>query len=192
MNKDAARKLYTSKRKELSTGEIRENSKSIAETFIKSDLWKNCTVIHIFISIPDKAEIDTSFLIDFFFEQHPEIKICTSIIDTNGQDLLHTCITPSTTYIPNRWNIPEPVERLAVHEQDIDLVLLPLLAFDSKGNRVGYGKGFYDRFLQNCKSEVIKVGLSFFRPTDELIEADTWDVPLDYGISPDQLYAFKK
>ncbi len=192
MNKDTARKLYINKRKELSAEAIRENSKVIAETFINSDLWKNCSVIHIFISIPDKAEIDTSFLIDFFFKQHPEIKVCTSIIDNNGQDLLHTCITPSTTYVPNKWNIPEPVERLAVPEDDIDLVLLPLLAFDIKGNRVGYGKGFYDRFLQNCKPEVIKVGLSFFQPTEELIEADAWDVPLDYSINPYNLYTFKK
>ena len=190
MNKAEVRKQYIIKRSQLSSQQIKEDSKAIAETFIASDLWKNCNVIHIFISIPDKAEIDTSFLTDFFFMQHPEIKVCTSVIDANGEDLLHTCITPATTYLSNKWNIPEPVERIALHEQEIDLVLLPLLAFDMKGNRVGYGKGFYDRFLQKCKPDVIKVGLSLFEPIEELIEADAWDVALNWGVTAKRVYEF--
>jgi len=190
MNKEAVRKIYNTKRKELSPEAIQQQSRAIAENFIASAIWKNSKVIHIFISIPDKGEVDTSFLIDFFFTQHPEIKLCTSIISENGQDLTHTHITSQTTYLSNKWNIPEPVERTAIDEKDVDLVLLPLLAFDGKGNRVGYGKGFYDRFLQKCKTEVLKVGLSLFEPTEELIDADTWDVPLDYGIGPEKLYGF--
>lgn len=188
MNKEAVRKLYNAKRKELSPDAIQVKSRAIAENFITSAIWKESKVIHIFISIPDKGEVDTSFLIDFFFNQHPEIKLCTSIIAENGQDLIHTHITSKTTYLSNRWNIPEPIERTAVHEHDIDLVLLPLLAFDSNGNRVGYGKGFYDRFLKKCKPEVVKIGLSLFEPIEELIAADTWDVPLDYGITPQDIF----
>ena len=188
MNKETVRKHYIDKRNKLSAEEIKSSSKVLAEKFIVSGLWKNCRCIHIFISIPGKAETDTSFLIDFFFDLHPEIKVCTSVIDANGNDLLHTCITPVTTYVPNKWNIPEPVERTALHEKEIDLVLLPLLAFDKKGNRVGYGKGFYDRFLQNCKPDVIKVGLSLFEPTEELIEADSWDVPLNWVVTPTEVY----
>lgn len=190
MNKEAARKRSISRRSELSSEEIQAKSKAITEKFIASALWNNCSVIHIFISIPGKGEIDTSFLIDFFFTQYPEIKVCTSIIDANGTDLLHTCITPATTYLPNKWNIPEPVERVALNEHEIDLVLLPLLAFDVKGNRVGYGKGFYDRFLQKCKPDVIKVGLSLFEPTEELIESDIWDVPLNWGVTPERVNDF--
>jgi 5-formyltetrahydrofolate cyclo-ligase len=190
MNKATTRALYIAKRNTHSAEQIRTDSKTIAENFIASSLWKNCTLIHIFISIPDKGEIDTSFLLNFFFENHPEIKICTSIVHENGQDLLHTCITPATTYLPNKWNIPEPVERSEVNEMEIDLVLLPLLAFDAKGNRVGYGKGFYDRFLKKCKPDVIKAGLSLFEPTTELIEADAWDIPLDWGVTPEKIYQF--
>ncbi|WP_018344261.1 5-formyltetrahydrofolate cyclo-ligase [Cytophaga aurantiaca] len=190
MNKETARKIYIAKRNELSADEIQAKSKLIAETFIGSDLWKDAKFIHIFISIPNKGEIDTSFLLNFFLKQHPEIKICTSIVHANGQDLLHTCITSETTYLPNKWNIPEPVERLEVDEKNIDLVLLPLLAFDTKGNRVGYGKGFYDRFLRKCKPDVVKVGLSLFEPTKDLIDADAWDVPLDWVLTPEQIYGF--
>jgi len=190
MNKAEARKYYIAKRNELTAEQIKADSKAIAERFIVSGLWKDCKVIHIFISIPDKAEIDTSFLIDYFFKQHPEIKICTSIVAENDQDLLHTYITAETSYLANKWGIPEPVERNALNENEIDLVLLPLLAFDTKGNRVGYGKGFYDRFLQKCKPDVVKVGLSLFEATEELIEVDAWDVPLDWGVTPEQEYRF--
>lgn len=190
MNKVAARTSYSAKRNELTLYEVKARSQAIAENFITSAIWKECKIIHVFISIPNKREVDTSFLTDFFFNLHPEIKLCTSIIAENGQDLTHTHITPQTMYLSNKWNIPEPVERTLLDEQEIDLVLLPLLAFDSKGNRVGYGKGFYDRFLHKCKPDVIKVGLSLFEPTVELIEADTWDVPLDYGVSPTEIYEF--
>ena len=190
MNKVAARTSYIAKRNELTLEELNAKSKAIAENFIASAIWKECKLIHIFISIPNKREVDTSFLIDFLFKLHPKIKLCTSILAENGQDLLHTQITPQTTYLSNKWNIPEPVERIEVHEEEIDLVLLPLLACDRKGNRVGYGKGFYDRFLQKCNPYVTKVGLTLFEPTNELIEADTWDVSLNYGVSPTEIYVF--
>ena len=186
MNKATARKVYVEKRNQLSYEEIQVKSSLIAETFIASDIWKTSKLIHVFITIPSKAEIDTSFLIDFFFKKHPEIKICTSIVVEN--DLLHTHITEATTYLPNGWNIHEPVERNVLNENEIDLVLLPLLAFDVKGNRVGYGKGFYDRFLQKCRPDVVKVGLSLFQPTEELIDVDVWDVPLDWAVSPSKIY----
>ncbi len=191
MNKEVLRKQYIAKRNKLSSEQVEAKSKAISGTFVASDIWKKYTVIHIFISIPDKAEVNTSYLIDFFHTQHPEIKLCTSILAENNIDLLHTSITPQTTYLPNKWNIPEPVERNLLNEQTIDLVLIPLLAFDANGNRVGYGKGFYDRFLQKCKPDVLKVGLSLFEPTEELIEADSWDVPLNWAATPQDIYAFK-
>jgi len=188
MNKETTRKLYIEKRNELSAEQIQVKSSLITESFITSDIWKNSKLIHIFISISGKKEVDTSFLIDFFFTQHPEIKICTSIVV--GNDLVHTHIAETTTYLSNKWNIPEPVERNVLNESEIDLVLLPLLAFDIKGNRVGYGKSFYDRFLKKCKPDVVKVGLSLFEAAEELIEGDAWDVSLDWALTPNQVYEF--
>jgi len=184
MNKEALRKIYIAKREALALSQAEAGSKEIAERFISSLLWKDCSVIHVFLSIPDKAEVDTSFLIHYFQENHPEIKLCTSVIASNGIDLLHTYIKPDTIYASNKWNIPEPVTIDLLSETEIDLVLIPLLAFDDKGNRVGYGKGFYDRFLIKCRAGVKRVGLSLFEPTEEPIDADVWDVPLTHAISP--------
>jgi len=71
------------------------------------------------------------------------------------------------------------------------VVFIPLLAFDTKGNRVGYGAGFYDNMLAKCKPNCIKVGLSFFDTEKNLIEGVfEGDIPLDYCVTPTQIYTF--
>jgi 5-formyltetrahydrofolate cyclo-ligase len=67
---------------------------------------------------------------------------------------------------------------------------VPLLAFDEKGFRVGYGKGFYDRFLKQCKDGGIKIGLSYFNPIDTIEDAGEFDVPLNFCITPQKVYVF--
>jgi 5-formyltetrahydrofolate cyclo-ligase len=190
MNKAALRKIYTAKRQNLTLSQTEEGSRLIAQHFIESDIWKGCSTIHVFSSIPNKKEVDTAFIVNYFQTNHPEIKLCTSIVADNGIDLTHSYIYPETNYQANKWGIPEPLERVELIETEIDLVLLPLLAFDVKGNRVGYGKGFYDRFLKKSKHDVIKVGLSLFDPIEELIEVDAWDVPMDVAIVPNTIIRF--
>ena len=73
---------------------------------------------------------------------------------------------------------------------EIDLVIVPLLCFDKKGNRVGYGKGYYDRFLKQCRKDCIKIGFSYFDPIDQVEDINKFDVKLDYGITPDAIYQF--
>jgi 5-formyltetrahydrofolate cyclo-ligase len=65
-----------------------------------------------------------------------------------------------------------------------------MLAFDKQGYRVGYGKGFYDRYLKRCQPDVMKVGFSFFPPVDQIEDINANDVPLSYCITPHQIYAF--
>jgi 5-formyltetrahydrofolate cyclo-ligase len=188
MNKETARSIYKAKRKALTANDIRMSSEAIVKQVMTSEICKHAKVAHIFIPIPNKAEVDTHLLLDAFFTHHPEIKVATSIIVEN--DLMHTYINAHTSYKANNWNIPEPIERTLLSEKEIDVVFLPLLAFDVKGNRVGYGKGFYDRFLQKCNPNVIKVGLSLFEPTEELIESDAWDVPMNWAVTPDRVWRF--
>jgi 5-formyltetrahydrofolate cyclo-ligase len=83
---------------------------------------------------------------------------------------------------------PNPVHSLQYAVQNIDLVIVPLLAFDKYGNRVGYGKGFYDRFLSKCRSNVIKVGVSFFEPADRITDINPLDIRLDYCITPTRVW----
>jgi 5-formyltetrahydrofolate cyclo-ligase len=69
-------------------------------------------------------------------------------------------------------------------------VFIPLLAFDKSGHRVGYGAGYYDRFLSKCKPDCLKVGLSFFEPVDEISDADEFDVKLNHCVTPSKIWTF--
>ncbi|MFZ0597958.1 MAG: 5-formyltetrahydrofolate cyclo-ligase, partial [Flavobacterium sp.] len=72
----------------------------------------------------------------------------------------------------------------------IEVVFVPLLAFDNVGNRVGYGKGFYDKFLAQCKPRTIKIGLSFFEAENQIDDVFESDVKLDYCVTPEKIFRF--
>lgn len=88
------------------------------------------------------------------------------------------------------YGIIEPIKGDIVSPTLLDLIFVPMLAFDKQGYRVGYGKGFYDRFLTTCRKDVITIGLSFFDPVDIIEDRNEFDIPLKYCITPYQLYEF--
>ena len=104
----------------------------------------------------------------------------------------HILLTDNTKLKANSWGVPEPLDGIEVPTQKIDLVFLPLLAFDENGNRVGYGKGFYDNFLRECKEDVVKVGLSLFTAEKEITDVNGNDIPLDYCVTPEKIYSFSR
>jgi 5-formyltetrahydrofolate cyclo-ligase len=72
-------------------------------------------------------------------------------------------------------------------KEDI-LVIVPLLAFDKKGHRVGYGKGFYDKFLEHKTTDTTTVGLSFFEAEDPFVDTQSHDISLDFVVTPSRIY----
>jgi 5-formyltetrahydrofolate cyclo-ligase len=101
-------------------------------------------------------------------------------------------LTDNTKFRKNEYNIPEPVDGIEVPISKVDVVFVPLLAFDTKGNRVGYGKGFYDKFLSQCQPETIKIGLSFFDAEEEIVDVFQDDIRLNYCVTPNKIYNFSK
>ena len=96
----------------------------------------------------------------------------------------------SSELIQNSLGIEEPSGGTVLAPEVVDVVLVPLLAFDPKGYRVGYGKGYYDRYLFRCRPDVLKIGFSFFEPVDSIDDISLFDVPLNYSITPMRLYEF--
>jgi 5-formyltetrahydrofolate cyclo-ligase len=99
-------------------------------------------------------------------------------------------VDDETAFEENKYGITEPVDGEVIDPQEIDMVLVPLFAFDKNGNRVGYGKGYYDRFLKNCREDVILVGISYFEPVEKIYDTHDYDVPLNFCITPQNLYEF--
>ena len=185
MKKKEARTHYLSLRKAKSLEKINEESSVISSLFFENIDLKSVEHLHVFLPITGHHEINTWEIIQNF-----QGKIVVSKSDFKNFTMKSYLLEESTLLEENKWGIPEPINAKPIHDKKIDMVLVPLLAFDSKGYRVGYGKGFYDRFFTNCREDVIKVGLSLESPLEKIVDINEFDIPLDYCISPERFYKF--
>ena len=106
-------------------------------------------------------------------------------------NLKNYLLTDSTIIKPNHWNIPEPLDGIEIENSKIEVVFVPLLCFDKKGHRVGYGKGYYDNFLCDCNPEIIKIGLSLFEVEHNIEDVYQGDIPLNFCVTPELIYSFQ-
>ncbi len=187
MLKQELRKTYKSLRKQLSEKQIEDYSIAIANQLLKLPIW-NHAFYHIFLPIEEQKEVNTEFILNILLGKDKNIVISKSNFKTN--ELTHFLLTDGTVIKKNSYNIPEPVGGIEISDDKIEVVFIPLLAFDKQGNRVGYGKGFYDKFLSKCKPETVKIGLSFFEAADEITDVFDGDIGLNYCISPHEVYKF--
>lgn len=183
------RSKYRSLRKALTSENIESQSLEIANNLLKLPVWEY-EFYHLFLTISEKKEIHTEPLLHIL--QGKDKNIVLSKSDFETRELQNFLLTDTTLIKKNKWDIPEPVDGIEVPASKIDVVFVPLLAFDKSGHRVGYGKGFYDIFLANCRKDVIKIGLSLFEAEDEIPGILSSDVALDYCVSPHHIYKFKK
>lgn len=186
-NKKELRLQYKNLRKELSPEDIEEKSLAIANNLIQLSIWDK-TYYHVFLPIEEQKEVDTEYVLHLLSGKDKEIVVSKSDFET--REMSHFLLTDNTKIKKNEYNIPEPVNGLPVASEMIDVVFVPLLAFDSFGNRIGYGKGFYDKFLSQCKPETLKIGLSFFEAENEIEDVFESDVKLDYCVTPYKTYVF--
>ncbi|OOG73390.1 5-formyltetrahydrofolate cyclo-ligase [Flavobacterium sp. A45] len=187
MLKKELRQKYKVLRQNITTTEIETLSLAIANEILKLPIW-NKTYFHVFLPIEEQKEVNTEFILHLLSGKDKEIVISKS--DFATREMTHFLLTDNTRIQKNEYNIPEPVDGLEVPAKKIDVVFVPLLAYDQKGNRVGYGKGFYDKFLSQCKPETIKIGLSFFEPEEMIEDVFESDVLLDYCVCPNEVYEF--
>jgi len=187
MTKIELRKKYKKLRSELSTKIIEDSSLFIANQVLQLPIW-NFSFYHIFLSIEEQNEVNTEYLLHILNGKDKNILLSKS--NFKDLSLKHYLLTDSTIIKKNAWNIPEPINGIAIPTEKIEVVFIPLLAFDAVGNRLGYGKGFYDRFLLECNKEVVKIGLSLFEAEENLLPTEPFDIRLDFCITPKKIYRF--
>lgn len=188
MNKKELRAKYKALRQQLSQDEIDDKSLAIANRILQLDIWDK-TYFHLFLTIEEHKEIETEFILQVLAGKDKEILVSKS--DFDKLEMTHYLLTDNTKFQKNQFNIYEPVDGIEVPDAKIDVVFVPLLAFDKNGHRVGYGKGFYDKFLSKCKDDVIKVGLSFFEAEEAIEGVFATDIRLDYCVTPTTNYDFR-
>jgi 5-formyltetrahydrofolate cyclo-ligase len=187
MLKKELRAKYKALRNQLSENDVEEMSLAIANKVLTLPIWEK-TYFHIFLPITEHKEVNTEFILHLLSGKDKEIIISKSDFETRA--MTHFLLTDNTKIKKNEYNIPEPVDGLEVPSNKIDVVFVPLLAYDKTGHRAGYGKGFYDKFLKECKPETIKIGLSFFEAEDIIEDVFENDVKLDYCVTPNEVYKF--
>ena len=186
MDKKAIRKKYKALRLTLNQDEIDSQSMAIANNTLQLPIWE-ATNYHIFLPIDAKNEVNTEFILHIL--QGRDKSVILPKVNFETFEMEHYLLQENTELRLSTYGIPEPVSGISITPDQIDVVFVPLLAYDSSGNRVGYGKGFYDRFLAQCHPKAIFVGLSLF-PVEENIVHSSNDIPLHYCVNPSQVHAF--
>jgi len=183
MNKETLRKVYLEKRLSLSREEKDRRDRILCNIFMEQVKDRNIRYLHLFLPIAEKNEPDTFLLIERLRKEKPEIEIVVPRI-LSGHELEHIRLQNPHTIEFNHWGIPEPRGGEPFDISKLDMVLLPLVIFDRKGSRIGYGKGFYDRFLSELPQETLTIGYTLTVPLDKIPYIESHDVPMDACICP--------
>jgi 5-formyltetrahydrofolate cyclo-ligase len=186
MLKAELRKEYMQKRKALSTDEAFLLSENILANFLAYFKPERGQKVHVFMPIKKLKEIDTGIFIDAFLKADIRVFVPKVVEDK----LISVEISKDTIFETSSWGISEPVSNEDSQELHFDYVITPLLYCDHKGNRIGYGKGFYDAFFQSISVESKKIGVNYFNPAEAIDDVWENDIPLDYLVTPTEVLSF--
>lgn len=178
MTKSELRQLYLNKRKALSEKAVIDGNTSITQQLQQLD-FTQLKVIHLFLPIAHHHEVDLLAFVHWLWNTHPHIKIVVPKCDFKSQEMKSCLLNRDTRLATDNFGIPEPIDEIIIDDNEIDLVITPLVICDKQGHRVGYGKGFYDSFFTQCRANVQKIGVGFFPPIESISDVHEGDVKLD-------------
>lgn len=191
MDKNTLRKVYLEKRKFLSEAEYERRNQLLYHRLIEFQEKHQFHSIHTFIPIKKNKEPDTFPFIQYLWSQKTDVEVITAISDLQSPILNHVKIIESTTFLENKWGIPEPKDGVPYSIENIDCVLVPMVVGSKSGHRIGYGKGYYDRFLQNCKRETQFIGITLGPLLEGEVFADQYDIPMHSMITPFEAFEIR-
>jgi len=189
MHKAEARRIYKQKRKDLSDAERAKSDDLMLIQFQKIEL-PHIDHLLSYWPIEENNEPNTHLFNDYVEFKNPSIKFLYPKTDFKKQEMEAVEVNADTAFHKNGWNIHEPMDGTITDALVIDMVFVPLIIFDKQGFRVGYGKGFYDKYLQLCRPECLKVGFCYFEPIALIEGTREFDVPLNLCITPNNAYVF--
>lgn len=190
MIKGELRKIYKEKRLALSPTDRLKLDDLLLIQLQRLAFDHNIRVIMSFWPLENYGEMNTHLYTRYLELAIPDLIVTFPVINSFGNEMRAVIVNEDTEFLKNKYGISEPEEGEEIPRVEIDVVFVPLLAFDNKGYRVGYGKGYYDRFLQLCREDVITIGFSYFEAVDKIDDVDQFDIPLNYCITPHKIYEF--
>ena len=187
--KKELRKLYGEKRMALSASQRLKMDDLLLIQFQQSSIEIPEWVLS-YQALEHHAEFDPYLIEEYCYFKNPGSQIVYPVIDETNFSMRCVLTDEEGHFQKNKYGIDEPVSGITIDPLELQLVILPLLCFDVSGQRVGYGKGYYDRLLKRCSESCVTVGFSYFPPIDALIDNDAFDVPLNYVITPENVHDF--
>ena len=189
MLKRAIRGNYLEKRMQLTDAELEEYSSRILAQFETVSLPET-EILLSYYPLGTRKEFDVSFCDSLVKKRFSSLKIAWPRIDVDRHTMEAYQVFADGLFAKNKYNILEPISGEWVDPEMIDLAFVPLVAFDKNGYRIGYGKGFYDRYLKRCRPSIPMIGFSFFEPVERIRDINEFDVPLSLCITPSGIYEF--
>lgn len=160
------------KRKALTKDEAQKACRKIVAALLSREEIKNAGTVMMYL--PIKNEVDVTELIRIFGE---EKRTVVPVSDTDTCTIIPAYISADEIFRTGAYGIKEPLKINEAKPEDIDVIIVPGAVFNKKRFRIGYGKGYYDRFLGRCKAKTIGVAYDFQITDDEFAEAH--DIPVD-------------
>jgi 5-formyltetrahydrofolate cyclo-ligase len=191
MKKEDIRTLYKEKRATLSLHQKAKLDDLLLIQFQKLPI-DIPSLLMTYSPIKNLNEFDPQTITDYCYFKNPGQQLFYPVMVEGKKhpEIMSVIVDDETIFKVNKYGIEEPIDGIDMFQTEIDMVIVPLLCFDRKGNRVGYGKGYYDRFLKHCRKDCLKIGFSYFEPVDQVDDVNKFDVKLNYGITPRAIYQF--
>jgi 5-formyltetrahydrofolate cyclo-ligase len=194
MVKSELRRTALARRQALSAADVAGRSQQLCDELFQHFPVAEWRWLHLFLPLARRHEPDTWRIIHRIWAEQLAVRLAVPVVQSDGTSLKHYELTSETLLRENRWGIPEPETAPAVEVPTaaFDAVLVPLLAVDTAGHRVGYGGGFYDRFLAQCRPGTQFIGLSVLdeAPVAHIADVLPTDVPLHACLMPGGVLRF--
>jgi 5-formyltetrahydrofolate cyclo-ligase len=179
MTKKELRKQFKALRSALPPAQLLYDSWSITTRLLHEVNWAKYSTLHLYLPMLQRHELTTFPLIYALWRDYPHLRVCVPRVNVGENRLENLLLTSNTRLIVESFGQYEPADVLPVPAKEIDIAIVPLLAYDKRNYRVGYGKGHYDRFLPTCAPHIYTLGISQFAPVERIEDTDNFDIPLD-------------
>ncbi|UAY50650.1 5-formyltetrahydrofolate cyclo-ligase [Ferruginibacter albus] len=189
MIKQQLRNIYNEKRTAITHSQKEKLDDLLLIQFQKLEL----PLLHSLMSfwpMAGRNEINTHIITDFIFFRNPGMQLTYPVTDFSTVEMKAIIADDDTVFQENKYGIAEPTTGIELQANEIEAILLPMLVFDKNGYRVGYGRGFYDRFLAKCASDILKIGLCYFEPIEKIEDINEFDIKMDLCVTPENIYEF--
>ena len=190
------RRTALARRLALPPGEVARRSDKLREQLFRQFAVAQWQWLHLFLPLARRNEPDTWGFVRWVWGEELALRLATPVVQPDGVSLKHYELLPDSQLTQNRWGItepvPDPITAPEVRPAMLDAVLVPLLAVDETGQRVGYGGGFYDRFLAQCRPGTQFIGLNLLNepPVHRITDVLPTDVPLTACLTPGGVWRF--